>query len=179
MSIWRSARTRAELLRVVSRVRRRWRLKLLVRGLALTLAGALLTFLVSAGSLEVLRFQPEMIVALRIVLWLVIAFCLVRWVAWPLLRPVSDERVALYLEENEPSLKSQVMTAVESARGGDLEDSPLLTEVVKRAVHQCQRINYGKRIEERSIRHSVAVLGGLALHPSCSSRSDPGSSAMA
>ncbi|MYJ68078.1 MAG: DUF4175 domain-containing protein, partial [Gemmatimonadetes bacterium] len=163
MSIWRNARAREDLLRIVSRVRRRWRLKLLLRGLALTLAGALLTFLISASTLEALRFQPEAILALRVVLWLVIGFFMVRSVFWPLIRRVSDERVALYLEENEPSLKSQVMTAVESARDGKLEDSQLLREVVRQAARQCRRIDYGKRIEERAIRRSAVVLGGLAL----------------
>jgi hypothetical protein len=136
MSIWRNARNREDLLRIVSRVRRRWRMKLLLRGFALTLAGALLTFLISASTLEALRFQPEAILALRVLLWLVIGFFMVRTVFWPLVRRVSDERVALYLEENEPSLKSQVMTAVETAGDGQFEKSQLLQEVVRRAARQ-------------------------------------------
>ena len=106
MSIADNWRSRDQILRVVRRVRRRWRLKLILRGLALTIAGALVTFLVSASSLEFLRFQPEAVTAFRIVLWLVVGFFLVRWVLWPLLRRISDERVALYLEENEPSLQA-------------------------------------------------------------------------
>ena len=164
MSIADNWRTRDRLLRAIRRVRRRWRLKLVLRGLALTVAGTLLTFLVSASTLEFLRFQPEAVIAFRVLLWLVVAFFLVRSVLWPLLRPVSDDRVALYLEENEPSLQSRVLTAVESTRRSDeLERSPLLQEVVRNAVHQCRRIDHGRGIERTSIRRSSGLLGGLTL----------------
>ena len=164
MSIWAGKRAEKEILAVVTRVRRRWRLKLLLRGLALTLGGALLTFLVSASSLEFLRFQPEAVTVFRVVLWLVVGFFLVRAVFWPLLRPISDDRVALYLEEHEPSLQSRVLTAVESARKSDeLERSELLQEVVRHAVQKCRKIDYGKSIERTSIRRSTGVLGGLTL----------------
>ena len=156
-------RSDGEILRVVGRVRRRWRLKLLLRGLALTIGGVLLTFLISASGLEALRFTPGAVTAMRILLWVVITFFLARWILWPLLRPVSDERVALYLEENEPSLQSRVLTAIESAKGGRFADSELSREVVRRAVWRCRRIDYGRRIEQRSIRRSTGMLGGLTL----------------
>ncbi|MYE93322.1 MAG: hypothetical protein F4238_08155, partial [Gemmatimonadetes bacterium] len=164
MSVADNWRSRDQILRVVRRVRRRWRLKLILRGLALTAAGALVTFLVSASSLEFLRFQPEAVTAFRVVLWLVVSFFLVRWVLWPIVRRISDERVALYLEENEPSLQARVLAAVESAgKADELERSPLLQEVVKRAVRECRRIDYGGRIEQQSIRRSAGALGGLTL----------------
>ena len=152
-----------QILRVVRQVRRRWRLKLLLRGLALTAGAVLATFLISASGLEVLRFAPGAVTAMRIVLWVVVTFFLVRWILWPLLRPVSDERVALYLEEQEPSLQSRVLTAVESAGGGRFAGTELSREVVRRAVRRCRRIDYGRRIEQRSIRRSTGVLGGLTL----------------
>ena len=67
-----------EILRIVGQVRRRWRLKLLLRGLAIALGGALLTFLVSAIGLETLRFQPQAIETFRIILWVAIALFLIR-----------------------------------------------------------------------------------------------------
>ena len=152
-----------QILRVVRQVRRRWRLKLLLRGLALTVAGVLATFLISASSLEALRFAPGAVTGMRILLWVVVAYFLARWIFWPLLRPVTDERVALYLEEHEPSLQSRVLTAVESARGGRFANTELSREVVRRAVRRCRRIDYGRRIERRSMRRSAGVLSGLTL----------------
>lgn len=159
----RRLRSSARILRIVGQVRRRWRFKLLLRGLALTLAGALLTFLVSASTLEFLRFQPEAVVAFRVVLWLVAGFFLLRWIVWPLFRPISDERVALYLEEHEPSLQSRLLAAVESVRGGAAERSGLWQELVERAVDQCRRIDYGRAIERKGIRRAASLLLALAV----------------
>ena len=159
----RQLRASAEIRRVVGRVRRRWRTKLLLRGLALTLGGVLATFLVSASSLEFLRFEPEAVTAFRVVLWLVVGGFLARWIVWPLLRPISDERVALYLEEHEPSLQSRLLAAVETVRTGAPARTELLEAVVERAARQCRRIDYGKSIESSAMRRSAGVLGGLAL----------------
>lgn len=159
----RRLRTSAEIRRVVGRVRRRWRVKLVLRGLALAVAGALLTFLLSASTLEALRFQPEAVTALRVVLWLVVASLLAWWVARPLLRPISDDRVALYLEEHEPSLEAGVLAAVETVRPGAPAPTELLEAVVERAVKRCRKIDYGKSIERSAIRRSSGALGGLAL----------------
>lgn len=159
----RRLRSSDEIRRVVGRVRRRWRVKLVVRGLALTTAAVLLTFLLSASTLEALRFQPEAVTAFRVVLWLTVACLLAWWVAWPLLRPISDDRVALYLEEHEPSLKSRVLTAVEAVRPDAPAPTELLEAVVERAVKRCRKIDYGKSIERSAIRRSSGALGGLAL----------------
>lgn len=159
----RQLRASAEIRRVVGRVRRRWRVKLLLRGLALTLGGVLATFLASASSLEFLRFQPEAVTAFRVVLWLVVGGFLARWVVWPLLRPISNERVALYLEEHEPSLESRLLAAVETVRPDAPARTELLEAVVERAVRRCRRIDYGRSMERSAIRRSAAVLGGLAL----------------
>ena len=159
----RRLRSSDEIRRVVDRVRRRWRVKLVVRGLALTMAAVLLTFLLSASTLEALRFQPEAVTAFRVVLWLTVACLLAWWVARPLLRPISDDRVALYLEEHEPSLKSRVLTAVEAVRPDAPAPTELLEAVVERAVKRCRKIDYGKSIERSAIRRSSGALGGLAL----------------
>ena len=152
-----------EILSVVSQVRRRWKLKLLLRGLAITLAGALLTFLASAVGLETLRFQPTAVQTFRIVLWIAVGILLIQAVFIPLFRRISDERVALYLEEHEPSLQSQLLAAVETANDGRIPDAGLVRAIVERAVDSVKRIDYGKGIEQRSIRRSSGLLGGLTL----------------
>ena len=152
-----------EVLRIVGQVRRRWRFKLLLRGLAVTLGGALLTFLASATGLEVLRFQPEAVQIFRILLWIAVAAFLIRSVIWPLLRRISDERVALYLEEHEPSLQSRLLAAVESAKSGEAVDEGLVQAIIDRAIHRVRLIDYGRDIERKAIRRSSGVLGGLTL----------------
>ena len=171
----RQARASAGVLQAVRVVRRRWRTKLLLRGLAVAGAGVLLAFVASASGLEVLRFDTQAVNAFRVVLWLATGFLLVRFVAWPLLRRVSDERVALYLEEHEPTLQSGVLAAVEAVgrrpRGtpgasgsrGVAGRVELQAAVVERAAEACRRIDYGKQIERSSIRRFAGALAGLVL----------------
>ena len=49
---------RPELLQVIHKVRSRWRLRLALRGTVIVVAGTLLALLLSASSLEALRFSP-------------------------------------------------------------------------------------------------------------------------
>ncbi len=158
----RQIRAAADVLRVVRRVRRRWRAKLLLRGLAVVATGGLLTFFASATSLEVLRFQPAAVAVLRVLLWLVTGLLTARFLLWPALRRVSDERVALYLEEHEPSLQSRLLAAVESSVGGRPPRSELHRAVVGRAAEECRRIRYGAGIERSAIRRAGATLVGVA-----------------
>ena len=175
----REIRASANVLRAVRLVRRRWRAKLLLRGLAIAGAGVLLAFVGSALGLEALRFESRAVNAFRVVLWLATGFLLVRFVFWPLLRRVSDERVALYLEEHEPALQSGVLAAVEAVgkrspatpggrpgrppRAGPDGPVELQAALVERAAEACRRIDYGKGIERSSIRRFAGALGGLAL----------------
>lgn len=152
-----------EILGVIGQVRRRWRLKLLLRGLVIVGAGALLTFLVSVVGLQTLRFQPEAVQIFRIVLWAGAAFLVVWSVILPLLRRIPDDRVALYLEEHEPSLQSRLLAAVESAKSGRDVDHGLVAALIDRAVERMRRIDNGRQIERKAIRRSSGMLGGLTL----------------
>ena len=72
----------------------------------------------SAYGLESWRFTPGAIVTFRIIVGLalvgLVGYLLVR----PLMRQATDEQVALYLEEHEPSLQAAIISAVEAERGG-------------------------------------------------------------
>src|SRR6476469_7030482 len=106
-----------ELVDVIRQVRRRWRLKLAVRGVLGVVTLGVVVLLLAAYGLESWRFTPGSIVAFRIILGLALAgltgYLLVR----PLMRGATDEQVALYLEEHEPSLQAAIISAVESSRG--------------------------------------------------------------
>ena len=114
----RPRQTTSDVAAVIREVRTRWRRKLLVRGgLELLVGGAVL--LVAAGfALEALRFTPDRNPRVphrhhrRL-------FALAAWtLGRPLLRQVSDEQVALYLEEHEPSLNSLLLSAMSAERTG-------------------------------------------------------------
>jgi hypothetical protein len=106
----------SELISVIRQVRRRWRTKIVLRGAVIAAALIVAFFLISARALEAARFAPEAILAFRIGIVAafagLVAFLLVR----PLMRRVSDDQVAMYLEEHEPSLQASIISALEAGR---------------------------------------------------------------
>ena len=87
------------------------------------------------GDGNLYRFTPQAIVVFRILTYL----SLLGFGWWlfvrPIARRVSDEQVALYLEEHEPSLQTAVLSAVEETKRGDREaTSNHSPELVRRLV---------------------------------------------
>jgi hypothetical protein len=108
------------LLEVVRQVRRRWRIKLALRGAVGFLLAGLIAILAIAYTLEALKFTPAAIFSFRIVTALVFVAAGAWFFARPLSRKVTDEQVALYLEEHEPTLDSTILSAMEATeRPGD------------------------------------------------------------
>ena len=119
---------RAELIEVVREVRRRWRMKLAARGAAIAIGGTVLALLASASSLEALRFSSRAIITFRVLIVAVVGALFARWVVMPLLRRVNDSQVALYLEEYDPSLQAEILSAVEASSKRSPDHSPALVD---------------------------------------------------
>src|SRR5262249_6354036 len=133
---------------IIAGVRRRWRLKLAVRGAAWVAAFLFISLILAASGLEWARFTAVSIIAARVALLLglasAVAWCVVR----PLRRQVTDEQVALYLEEHEPSLQAALVSAVESSKAGrPAESSALVQRLVEQAIQRCSEIDATHRIE--------------------------------
>ena len=107
-----------ELRRVIHGVRRRWRLKIALRGIALVVATGLLTFAVSAYAMDHFRYEPWAVSSFRIFAYVTLVALAARFLVVPLWGRVTEERVALYVEEHEPSLQAAVLSAVEVGRQG-------------------------------------------------------------
>ncbi|HVL66010.1 MAG TPA: DUF4175 family protein, partial [Vicinamibacterales bacterium] len=156
----------AELLGIIRQVRRRWRAKLALRGTLIVAGVGGLVFVASATALEAARFTPGAILTARIGLALALAALAAVFFVRPLLRRVTDEQVALYLEEHEPSLEESIVSAVEAAKQGTLAGSSpsraLVERVVEHAVRRSQAIEYGRRVERRPLRSYSGLLAGVA-----------------
>jgi hypothetical protein len=153
-------RAAAELRAVIGDVRRRWRLRRLVGGLAIAAGAGFLVFFVSAFGIDRLRFDPGVVALFRGLLWTVVAGLFAWFVARPLLKRVSDEQVALYLEEHEPSLRAAFVAAVEAERDG-LEEGGLGGRLLQVAVRRARAVERGRRIERAEIRRSSAWLAAV------------------
>jgi hypothetical protein len=149
-----------ELVSVVAQVRRRWRTKLAMRGLAVLGVLLLATFIVATLVLGGLNFAPAAIVTARVVLALVFLGSVAILVLPPLWKRVTDEQVALYLEEREPSLKSSLISAL-AAGNADSDISPALARrTIETAVARCRKVESGRNLEARSIRRSGGLVAG-------------------
>ncbi len=81
-----SADRRLELIDVIRRVRNRWRMRLALRGAVIVVTGTLLALLLSASSLEALRFSPTAIITFRLAAFIVFAGLALDW-----LRPAAAQ----------------------------------------------------------------------------------------
>src|SRR5687768_7130164 len=147
--------SRSALLDVIRQVRKRWRMKLALRGAVGFLAATALALVASAYALEALRFSPASILGFRVAL-LVAAVAAAGWfLVRPLMRKVSDDQVALYLEEHEPTLEATIITALEAEQAGRSHDmSPaLVRKLVEAAIARVHEIEDGRRIEKLPVRN--------------------------
>jgi hypothetical protein len=154
---------RNEILRAISSVRNRWRLRVAIRGISVLVVSALSAFLISSYGLELFKFDPVAIIVFRVLTY--VSFIFLGW--WLLIRPVfrriSDERVALYIEEHEPSLQTEVLSAVEEGKKEDFSDgsqrSPeLVRRLIESAVVKVRDIDMGRSVEQPQLQRSSGFL---------------------
>ena len=108
-----------ELLRAIHTTRRRWRLKILLRGLAVFLLAGFATVGVSVWALDRFHYGDVPVAVIRALVWIALAALAVRFLVLPFLRRVSDRQVALYIEEHEPKLEAELLSAVELGAAAD------------------------------------------------------------
>ena len=160
---------RDELLRAIRHVRNRWRLRVGLRSIAVLVAAALGTLLASSYGLELMKFSPAAIIGFRVVTYLALLAAGWWFFIRPISRRVSDEQVALYLEENEPSLQATVLSAVEEARKGKrdraADHSPeLVHRLIESAAERVRDVDMGRSVEQHQLQRSSGMLiaAGLA-----------------
>jgi hypothetical protein len=144
-----------DLLTTIRKVRGRWKLALVLRGAIICVAALVLLVALSAIGFAQFGFTPATVVALR---WAVGALALLVFgvvVLLPALRRVSDERVALYIEEREPALQSVLISAIETAGHAQ---SGIARALVERAAGECRQLSFGQRIEHKRLQRN-----GIAL----------------
>ena len=151
---------------VIRKVRAGWRRRLIVRGLLRVLLTGAVVLIGAGAALEALRFTPNAILTFRIVTLAVIVGVTLWWVVRPFFTRVSDEQVALYLEEHEPSLNNLLLSAMSAERRADSpEHSPaLVAKLVEEAIERVDDIESGRRVEQPLVkRYAVMALATAAL----------------
>jgi hypothetical protein len=155
-----------ELESVLRDVRLRWRLKLALRGLTWILGAAVVSLLFTSIGMERLGFTPQSIVVARVIVYVAMLAAAAVFLLLPLVRRVPDQRVALYLEEREPSLDAAVVSAVEQEDPRVVratQSEALAKGVVSSAISRLRSIDRGRRVERGELQRGAAILGGLVL----------------
>src|SRR5688500_11718659 len=150
-----------DLLGVIRQVRRRWRMKLALRGAVTVAALTVAVFVIAAFGLESWRFAPGGIVALRVMLPVALLALTGWFFVRPLLGRVTDEQVALYVEQQEASLRAGISSAVEASRMPGA-GSPLVKRLIASAVEKCHALEEGRRVERKPL-HAYAGAVVLVL----------------
>jgi len=151
---------REELIRIIRQVRRRWRVRVALRGVAAVAGAALGAVLVGAVAMDLLRFSAGAVIAARVLVYAAVVGAAVRYLVLPLARRVSDERVALYIEEHEPSLEAALVSAL-SADGGPGPSPALARRLVEDVVSRVRALDLPRRVERRRLRAGAAIAGGV------------------
>ena len=162
-----------ELLRVIRRVRNRWRTRRLILGFTMVGAAAVLVVGVSSAAMDALRYAPWVVRGLQAAAWLAFGAAVWRFVVRPLRSRVTDEQVARYVEEHDPTLRESVSSGVElgdrDARedaGGSGISADLTRLVVEEAIRRLETLNEGRLIESSALRRAggaLATVGGVAI----------------
>src|SRR5687767_1345178 len=157
----RSSTPPQDLFGIIAHVRNRWRMKLALRGAVALLAAAFGLFVLAAYGLETVRFTTTSIIVARVGLVVGFIAAILWFVVRPLRRQVTDEQVALYLEEHEPSLQATLLSAVESSRNGAMAESEaLVRKVIEQAIEACTRMDAARRADEAPLKKWA---GGFAV----------------
>lgn len=162
-----------DLLRVIRRVRSRWRTRRLLLGLAAAAGAGGLVLAVSSAAMDALRYEPWVVRALSLAVWGLFAAGVWRFVWRPLRSRVSDRQVALYVEEHDPTLRETVISGVELGSGQDCRPasaagiSPELTRlVIEEAVRRLETLEEGRMVEASGLRRAggaFATVAGVAI----------------
>lgn len=163
----RRSTTPTDLVGIIGQVRARWRMKLALRGALALVATVLVLTLVAAYAMEWARFSGISIIASRVVLGLTLVAAVGWFLVRPLRRRVTDEQVALYLEEHEPSLQASLVSAVEASRSGQPSHSRALVQrLVEQAIERCLASDTARRMEYARLQRyglSLAAVAALAV----------------
>src|SRR5688500_15327861 len=152
---------------IIGAVRSRWRMKLLLRGAVRIVAVTVAFLLVAAFALESVRFSIPSIIAARVLLFVALGASAYWFLFRPMRRSVTDEQVALYLEEHDPTLEASLLSAVEASQNGRDASPALIQKLVDQAGAACAEKGSARRAEETPLRGwgvGVAALAAAAAH---------------
>ena len=157
-------RERIELRNVVHTVRRRWRTRNFLRGVLLSAVAGMAALLIVGVLVDRWSWGPTSATVIAALLYAGVAVVTFLTLIRPAFRKVSDRQVALYLEENEPGLKTEILTAVDSLdREPDAQSAELLSGLIRSAVLRARVVEGGRRVDREPLKRLSWSTVGLVV----------------
>ena len=155
-----------KLVRAIGRVRARYSLRLLVRGIAAVCLCLLVGTPVAAYGLDAFRYSWGAVLVIRVLFYSALLFATARFVAWPLWRGrrhTSEATMARYVEEHEPSLDAALRSAVDLGRGESGVSTALRAKLMEQVVARLESIDLPRQVERSEIRRAGLALAGVGV----------------
>ncbi len=148
------------------RVRGRYALRVLFRGLAVVTGGLLLGVAAAAFGLDAFRYSRGAVLSIRSLLYLWIAALLARFVLRPLWRTrrqSSDAAIARYIEEHEPALDAALRSAVDVGTKetgvGEQRSAALQSRLVDDVAKRLEAFDLPRQVDRSGIKRAAIALG--------------------
>ena len=154
-----TSRLNAELATILTRVRRRWRLRRALLGAVWFLSACASAGLLAAFTVDAWHFAPEVVTGARIASYLACAGALVFFLGVPFFQRVTDRRIALYVEEREPSLGMALASAMEIEDSAGNGNSPALERgLLEQTLVACREVDEGRRVDAAKLRRNALLV---------------------
>ena len=154
-----TSRLNAEMATILTRVRRRWRLRRALLGAVWFLSACAGAGLLAAFTVDAWHFAPEVVTGARIASYLVCAGALVFFLGIPFFQRVTDRRIALYVEEREPSLGMALASAMEIEDSAGNGNSPALERgLLEQTLVACREVDEGRRVDAAKLRRNALLV---------------------
>ncbi|HSG00905.1 MAG TPA: DUF4175 family protein, partial [Vicinamibacterales bacterium] len=150
-----------ELVDVIAKVRKRWRMRQLLTGGVAIVGGGLLAVVLASWGLQYFKFSPASVTTFRVITLALLAGLVVWWGIRPMRRRVTDVQVALYCEEHDPSLQAAILAAVAAQQSTDVP-AVIVDRMVEQAIEKAHAIDDGRSVGRTALRRTAAILTALA-----------------
>jgi hypothetical protein len=157
-----------ELASFLRRFQRRWRLLHGLEGLCLIAICALLLFALGAGIFELKEFFPYAPLAYS-VLTAIVLIVVIGWSLFRSLRRLSQERAALYIEQQQPKLRNNLINSLQlypqisEAQSAPGFSTSMVMALLRTTRNQVASLKIDELIDHRRLKSSLRFLGYLLL----------------
>lgn len=153
--------------RTLAGIRRAWRLRRVLEGLAIAFAALLLGGLGVIAIMDHALFEPGVVSAARTGFYLLAAAALLTLVVPPVVRRASDAALARYVESKAPELDALVVSAVDARAAMDTDQVPsdtspgLARRLIEHAAATCRTSPVISGLERARTRRAAGAAAGM------------------